>query len=181
MSGRVIIRPGGPDDPVRLHEAFAVAGWHKPVALFERYVQQHQATTRHFLLAEVYGAIAGYVTLVWESAYPPFAERGIPEISDLNVLPSFRRSGIATRLLDLIEDVAVQRSHVVGLGVGLYADYGAAQRIYVHRGYVPDGRGVMYANEPVPAGETLRLDDDATLMFTRQLTVPNDDHRHDPQ
>ncbi|WP_223145278.1 GNAT family N-acetyltransferase [Microbacterium sp. ANT_H45B] len=106
---------------------------------------------------------------MWKSEYPPFAEEGIPEVSDLNVLPRFRRSGIASGLLDQIEQAAAQRSSVVGLGVGLYADYGAAQRIYVRRGYIPDGRGVMYENQPVPAGETVPLDDDATLMFTKQI------------
>ncbi|MCP1430240.1 GNAT superfamily N-acetyltransferase [Microbacterium foliorum] len=169
MSGRVLIRLCDPDDPAKLHEAFAAVGWDKPVALFERYLHEHAAMSRHLLLAEVDGTVAGYVTLVWKSEYPPFAEEGIPEVSDLNVLPRFRRSGIASGLLDQIEQAAAQRSSVVGLGVGLYADYGAAQRIYVRRGYIPDGRGVMYENQPVPAGETVPLDDDATLMFTKQI------------
>lgn len=169
MSRRVLIRPCDPDDPAKMHEAFAAVDWDKPIALFERYSQEHAAMSRHFLLAEVDGAVAGYVTLVWRSAYPPFAEEGIPEVSDLNVLPRFRRSGIAASLLDHIEKVAGQRSPVVGLGVGLYEDYGSAQRIYVRRGYLPDGRGLMYANQPVPAGETVPLDDDATLMFTKQI------------
>jgi hypothetical protein len=37
---------------------------------------------------------AGYVTLLWNSKYRPFAVRRIPEISDLNVLPVFRRQGV---------------------------------------------------------------------------------------
>jgi hypothetical protein len=56
-----------------------------------------------------------------------------------------------------------------GLGVGLYSDYGAAQRIYVRRGYLPDGRGMMYDNLPVEPGASIPIDDDATLMFTREL------------
>jgi hypothetical protein len=58
---------------------------------------------------------------------------------------------------------------VVGIGVGLYADYGSAQRMYFRRGYLPDGRGLMYDWKPVPPGELVRLDDDATLMFTKSL------------
>ena len=33
------------------------------------------------------------------------------------------------------------RSPLAGIGFGLYADYGAAQRLYVKCGYLPDGRG----------------------------------------
>jgi GNAT superfamily N-acetyltransferase len=63
---------------------------------------------------------AGYVTLLWVSAYGPFAERQVPEISDLNVLPAHRRQGIGSALLDCAESAASARSNVAGLGVGLY-------------------------------------------------------------
>lgn len=167
--GAVRIRPLAPGDPEALHAAFAALGWDKPVALFERYRDDHVAETRYAVVAITDDEVAGYVTLVWASAYEPFAAHGIPEISDLNVLPQHRRRGIAAALLDHVEQVAARRSPVVGLGVGLYADYGAAQRIYARRGYLPDGRGVMYANEPVAPGSAVVLDDDATLMLTKRV------------
>lgn len=166
---RIVIRPFNPGDPPRLHAAFTAVGWGKPITLFERYLQEHVSQTRYAVLAEVSGDVAGYVTLAWQSKYPPFTEQRIPEVSDLNVLPRYRRLGIATNLLDFLERIAARRSPTVGLGVGLYADYGAAQRIYVRRGYLPDGRGVMHANQPVSAGQTVALDDNTTLMFTKQL------------
>ena len=58
---------------------------------------------------------------------------------------------------------------MVGLGVGLYADYGAAQRLYVRRGYLPDGAGVVLDGVSVAAGATIRLDDEPMLMFIKQL------------
>ena len=58
---------------------------------------------------------------------------------------------------------------MIGIGVGLYSDYGAAQRIYVRRGYLPDGRGIMYRNQPVEPGAVIRIDDEAALMFTRPI------------
>jgi ribosomal protein S18 acetylase RimI-like enzyme len=79
----------------------------------------------------------------------------------------YRRHGIGNALLDQAESAAAARSPVVGIGVGLYADYGAAQRIYARRGYLPDGRGIMYRNRPVEPGTAVRIDDDATLMLTR--------------
>ena len=71
--------------------------------------------------------------------YPYYQENGIPEIQDLNVLPKFRRQGIATQLLDEAESRIAQRADIVGIGFSLYADYGAAQRLYFLRGYIPDG------------------------------------------
>lgn len=130
----------GDVDPIV--DAFAAIGWNKPRSQYERYLAEQAEGRRVVLVALDGGRVCGYGTLVWESKYPPFREGGIPEIKDLNVLPDFRRRGIATLILDTAERLAGERSAVVGIGVGLYADYGAAQRLYVKRGYVPDGHGV---------------------------------------
>ena len=61
------------------------------------------------------------MTLLWTSAYGPFADRQVPEVADLNVLPRYRRQGIGNALLDRAESAASARSAVVGIGVGLYA------------------------------------------------------------
>lgn len=163
------LRPMVNADAVVLHEAFAALGWDKPTSQFVAYVDEHVSGARVVLVAEVDGEPVGYCTLRWAAHYPPFREAGIPEIVDLNVLPPFRRRGIATALIDALEARAAERSNVVGLGVGLYADYGPAQQLYVARGYRPDGRGVVYDNRPVEPGASIPIDDDACLMFTRQL------------
>ena len=164
-----VIRSMDESDPQTLSVAFSAIGWHKPPALFQRYLAEQERGQRLAFVAEWQGDFAGYVTLVWVSDYSPFAERQVPEVSDLNVLPHRRRQGIGNALLDRAESAASTRSNVVGLGVGLSSDYGAAQRIYVRRGYLPDGRGIMHNNQPVEAGATIRIDDDATLMLTRSV------------
>jgi GNAT superfamily N-acetyltransferase len=85
------------------------------------------------------------------------------------VLPRFRRRGIGSGLMDAAEALVAERSDVVGIGVGLYADYGTAQRMYVRRGYLPDGRGLVYDGKQVPPGDLVRNDDAANLMFTKSL------------
>ncbi len=45
----------------------------------------------------------------------------------------------------------------------------AAHLMYLNRGYVPDGRGVVYQFAPVAPGTTVRVDDDLNLMMTRVL------------
>ncbi|MEU4390631.1 hypothetical protein [Kribbella sp. NPDC023855] len=65
----------------------------------------------------------------------------------------------------LDEDPAVMGAAYARLGWGKIRRTTMALR----RGYLPDGRGLMYAWRPVPPGETVRLDDSATLMFTKTL------------
>ena len=168
-----VIRTMDQSDPETISAAFIALGWHKPRTLIQRYLAEQERGHRLAFVAEWGGELAGYVTLQWVSDYRPFAERQIPEISDLNVLPAHRRQGIGNALLDRAESAASTRSTVVGLGVGLSSDYGAAQRIYARRGYLPDGRGVMYNNQPVELGATICIDDDACLMVSRLLRAPS--------
>ena len=88
------------------------------------------------------------------------------------MLPHHRRHGVGTALIDEAERRLGKHSVVAGVGVGLYADYGAAQQIYVRRGYIPDGAGVVRNGVPRLPGATIRLDDDPELMFTKQLGDP---------
>ncbi len=155
------------DDPEVISAAFSAIGWDKPVSQYEKYLAEQRAGTRDVLVATVDDEYAGYVTVRWKSSYEPF--NGIPEIQDFNVLPKYRRRGIGTALMDAAETLVAERSDVVAIGVGLYADYGTAQRMYVRRGYIPDGRGLIYDGKQVPPGEMIRNDDSATLMFTKSL------------
>jgi ribosomal protein S18 acetylase RimI-like enzyme len=118
------------------------------------------------------GVFAGYVTVVWVSGYRPFAAAGIPEIQDLNVLPQFRRRGIASALMDAAEAAIAARAETAGIGVGLYADYGAAQLMYLRRGYLPDGRGVAYRGATVAPATRVPVDDDLVLKMVRPLHTP---------
>ena len=101
--------------------------------------------------------------------YPYFRDNGIPEIEDLNVLDHLRRRGIASALMDEAERRIGEKSRVAGIGVGLHPGYNAAQRMYVLRAYVPDGRGVAYNHRYVQEGERVPFDDDLVLYFTKEL------------
>jgi len=127
------------------------------------------AAAREMLVALVADQFAGYVTIIWDSGYPPFRAAQIPEIVDFNVLPPFRRQRIGTALLDEAERRIAHRAPVAGIGVGMTADYGAAQRLYVLRGYVPDGHGLCTQHRPLKYGEQVLVDDDLVLYFTKQV------------
>jgi hypothetical protein len=49
------------------------------------------------------------------------------------------------------------------------ADYGAAQRLYVLRGYIPDGLGLHWKDHHVQDGEDVRVDDNLALYLTKGL------------
>lgn len=157
-----------PDIP-QIAAAFAALGWDKPASQYERYLAEQQAGQRTVFVGFVDAIFAGYVTVQWQSHYPPFRDAHIPEIVDFNVLPHFRRQGIGSRLMDAAEQAVAQHSPVVGIGVGLYADYGSAQRMYAKRGYLPDGRGLYARGRFVPPGEQVIVDDDLVLCFTKEL------------
>ena len=73
--------------------------------------------------------------------------------------------------MDEAEQMVASRSSLVGLGVGMTADYGAAQRLYVLRGYVPDGKGLCWRNSSIKYGEKVTVDDDLILHFIKQLAI----------
>jgi GNAT superfamily N-acetyltransferase len=163
------IRPLNEDDPVVVAAAFAQMGWNKPEAQYRKYLSEQAAGTRMCFVAIVDGQFTGYVTVNWRPSYPGFSELNIPEIQDLNILRQFRKQGIASHLLDCAEAEVERISGVVGIGVGLHPGYNAAQRLYVKRGYIPDGRGVTYGDRYIDEGSHVRLDDDLVLHFTKQL------------
>ena len=160
-------------DIEKIVQAFQSMGWNKPSTVFEHYLNEAHAQERFNWIAFLDSQFAGYVTLKVQSHYPHFRAKNIPEIMDLNVLPAFRNQGIGSALLDKAEGAAANLSNVVGIGVGLYGGedggYGPAQRIYVKRGYSPDGNGVTYNYQRTTPGNSYALDDDLVLWFTKSL------------
>ncbi len=169
MSTEARIRSLQPGDANVIAAAFTDIGWHKPASQFLLYLAEQKTGRRVVLVATVGGVFAGYVTLVWEPTYAYFRQRAIPEVQDLNVLPAYRRRGIATRLVGLAERIAAGRAGTIGIGVGLHPGYNAAQRMYVLRGYVPDAQGVAYDGRYVAEGEQVVFDDHLVLYFTKTL------------
>ncbi len=149
--------------------AFSEIGWDKPASLYQGYLEEQEKGECCVWVAFKDNDFAGYVTLKWQSSYPSFREQSIPEISDLNVLPKFRKKGIASKLLDLAEKEAGTRSPRVGIAFGLLADYGDAQKLYIKRGYIPDGLGITSHCQRVSYGDRVCVNDDLVLWFTKEL------------
>lgn len=169
MGSDIHIRLLNESDPEIISTAFREIGWGKPVSQYQRYLAEQAAGTRLCLVATVDAEFAGYVTVNWHPVYAPLACQNVPEIQDLNVIPRFRKQGIGTFLMDRAEKEVAKRSRVVGIAVGLHPGYNAAQRLYVKRGYIPDGRGVTYGSRYVEEGAHVVLDDDFVLHLTKEI------------
>ena len=156
-------------DAIPIEQAFKAQGWEKPASQYLRYFQYQQSGERDIILAEWEGEFAGYLTIQWVSNYESFKSQGIPEVVDLNVMKKFQRRGIASAMMDEAEKRIGTRSDFAGIGVGMPPDYGAAQVMYVKRGYVPDGKGLFYHRKPAIYGTKIEVDDDLVLHLIKDL------------
>ena len=165
----VLIRSIEESDIPLMEEGFRLQGWHKPAAQFASYYSQQRDGARLVFTAWAGSDFAGYVTLLPAPSSGPFAGKGIPEISDFNVLMKYQRRGIGGLLMDAVEKAASALHDTVSLGVGLHQGYGTAQRMYVKRGYVPDGTGVWYKDHPLTPYTQCWNDDDLVLYLCKRL------------
>jgi GNAT superfamily N-acetyltransferase len=169
MIQKLLIREMEYEDCSVIACAFKKQRWNKPLEQFRNYYRQQAEGIRKVLVSEGNGEFAGYLTILWQSKYPPFREKNIPEISDFNVLKKFRRQGVGTKLMDVAESLVAESSTIVGLGVGLTADYGDALHLYLKRGYIPDGRGISQSCELIKYGDRVMVDDNLNLYLIKEL------------
>ncbi|UNK16235.1 GNAT family N-acetyltransferase [Paenibacillus sp. N3/727] len=164
------IRELNEHDPVAISASFKEQGWNKPVDLYLNYLEEQKNGDRVSIIAEVDNTFAGYVNILWNSYYPSFKDKGIPEINDFNVLIKYRCQGVGSKLMDKAENIIKERSEIAGIGVGLFSDYGNAQILYAKRGYIPDGKGIYNSHRYIDRGDTVIIDDDVALYLIKKLT-----------
>lgn len=165
----LLIRSMKQADVEALFAAFSQQGWDKPIEILRNYYIQQENGERKVVVAEVNGHVAGYVTLLPEAKAGPFAFKNVPEIVDFNVFIEYRKRGIGNKILDITEQLARESCCSVCLAVGLYSDYGNAQRIYVKRGYIPDGTGVWYNDKQLEPYAPCRNDDSLLLYMKKDF------------
>jgi GNAT superfamily N-acetyltransferase len=151
------------------HEFAEQYPWYKQGDYFRKCLEENYAGSRITLMAFYDEVLAGCCHLLYSSYYPYFRDNKIPEINDLNVFPKYRRMKIASRLFDELETIVSNTSKYIGVGVGLYKDYGNAQRMYTSRGYVMDGKGMTYKNVQVEPGKPVMVDDDLIIYLIKEL------------
>ena len=170
-SSQQTIRPLQLDDISILAEQ--VFPWSTPketTAKWEKYWVEQQEGIRLLCIVEYQNQIAGYGNLLRFSKYPHFKDKKIPEINDLWIYDQYRKKGLATLLIHYLETIAANEGyHQIGLGVGLYSDYGSAQKLYTRLGYIPDGCGISYNCQATVPGKSYQLDDELLLWMIKEF------------
>ena len=168
MKGNAIIRKMIESDIKHLSQGFINQGWPGREEILARYFLKQESGEREVLVAEVESAVAGYITILPSAKHGPFAEI-YPELSDFNVFELFQNQGIGNLLMEEAEKRVKLVSDKVTLGVGLHSGYGPAQRLYIKRGYIPDGTGVWYRNQPLEMNATSQNNDDLVLYLVKEF------------
>ena len=151
-----------------LSHGFMNQGWPAREEILASYFWEQASGDIEILVAEIDGAVAGYVTILPSAKHGPFAEI-YPELSDFNVFETFQNQGIGNLLMEEAEKRVKLVSDKVTLGVGLHSGYGPAQRLYIKRGYIPDGTGVWYRNQPLEMNATSQNNDDLVLYLVKEF------------
>ena len=162
------IRKMQESDIQELSRGFISQGWPSREEILTRYFKEQESGEREVLVAEVEGALAGYITILPCAKQGPFAEI-YPELSDFNVFEPFQNQGIGNLLMEEAEKRVKLISDKVTLGVGLHSGYGPAQRLYIKRGYIPDGSGVWYQNHRPAMDATCEDIGDLVLYLSKDL------------
>jgi len=165
----ILIRNMNEADPKMIYDAEAEAGHHRTIESFSNRLKDQQDGKATSLVAEYNGNIAGYVN-VYIKPFPGVSDNKKPcVIEDFGVFQKFRNRGIGSKLMDIAEQIAAEYSDVVYLGVGLHSGYGSAQRMYIKRGYIPDGKGVWYHEKQLEPYSECKNDDDLVLCLSKKL------------
>jgi GNAT superfamily N-acetyltransferase len=168
-SNALMIRSMLPEDAKQLFDRYASYGWHPQLETYENYYRDQEEGRRLVLIPEYMGQVAGQCTLNLQPKEGPWAGQGFPEIEDLTLFFDLHGKGIGSLLLYAAEQEAAKLAPMVYLAVGLHSGYGPAQRIYVKRGYVPDGSGVWYKGKVLDQCAPCVNDDDLLLFFSKEL------------
>lgn len=133
-----------------------------------RYLEEQQKKIRTVAIIKHSNKIVGYGSLLYTSEYPFFIN--VPEISDVWIHENHRGKGFGTKLIQWLETLATTLDFKeIGIGVGLYSDYGNAQKLYAKLGYIPDGKGITYQYKQTEPGASYPLDDDLILWLKKSL------------
>jgi len=165
----ITIHPMSSEDVEIIMQNYTGQGWEKSKEIIEGYFDKQKNGDIYVFIAKYGDSLAGYTVLYKDTDVGPFAHKKIPVISDLIVFEKYQRKGIAGKILDAAEQKASDLSDNVQLAVGLHSGYGAAQRIYVKRGYVPDGSGVWYKDSPLEPYDDCQNDDDLVLYLLKNF------------
>lgn len=171
-SQNVIIRNLQAEDINKIANTFTFpwSSFEATLKLWEQWFKEQQEGIRTVCVLERQNQFLGYGSLLRVSEYPYFREKNIPDVSAIWIDEPFRRHGLGKKLIEHLESIARHEAYkTIGIGVGLYKDYGPAQKLYFKMGYQPDGNGITYKGNWVVPGAQHPVDDDLLIWLSKPL------------
>ena len=172
-SDSLLIRSMEKSDARVIYDTYLSYNWHPVLETYETYYRENLSGRRITFCAEVDGKLAGHVSLILApdpGEMGPFAGSGMPLVSDFTVFFAYHRRGIGKKLMDVLEGKAAELADGVCLAVGCHYGYGTAQRMYIKRGYIPDGSGVWWNGKRHEQYEPCVNDDELLLWLSKDLS-----------
>ena len=121
----VVFRNLREDDIEKLAHTFTApwSAFDATLKLWQRYYKEHQEGIRTACVLESQNRFLGYGSLLRTSEYSFFRDNAIPEINAIWIGEHSRRHGLATKLIENLENKARQEGYkTIGIGVGLYRE-----------------------------------------------------------
>ena len=169
MKKHITIRTMVPSDIDIICDEERKQGWHPEPRQYEMRLRDMEQGKSIAFIAELNGQVAGYNNLYFVQAIGPYVDKGIPEVVDLGVFERSQRHGVGAALMEAAEQKAQELGDSVCIGVGLHSGYGSAQRMYVKRGYIPDGSGVWFQGKICDQYAPCMNDDDLVLYMKKDF------------
>ena len=101
--GNLSVRTMNEKDINKILDNYCEQAWAKPREVIESYYIRQNNKELFIFVAEYQNDTAGYAVLYPNALYGPFANKNIPEISDLIVFMKYQRKGIGNLILDEAE------------------------------------------------------------------------------
>ncbi len=166
----ILIRDMVETDPQIITDEEHLQGWtHQKIEKYLQRLEDARAGKCVALIAEYKGKVAGYFNVYPNSQGGSFGGKGLPELVDFGVLKKYRNHGIGNTLMQVADDIAHRYAKIVYLGVGLHKDYGAAQRMYIKREFIPDGSGLWWNGKNIEPYADLKNDDETAIYMSKEL------------
>lgn len=176
MKKRLLIRQMHESDidKILLRYTFPWSTPEKTRDLWNGYFKEQLAGIRVVAVICEGDEILGYGSFLKAPECPFFVADLIPEINAVWIDETHRNQGLGTALIEWIENLASKEGYKrIGIGVGLYRDYGPAQKLYFKLGYAPEGKGITYKGKSTEPGKAYPLDDDLIFWLVKELpSVP---------
>lgn len=156
------------EDIMELDHHLVEQHWSPKTEVYQQRLIQAKEKTFFSLVAIYKNNVAGHINLYLDKDVGPY--QGVAYIEDLLVFEKFQNLGIASHLIDVCEKITKKnKKQLMTLSVGLHHGYGKAQRLYIKKGYLPDGSGAWYQQHIATPYTVINHDDDFVLYLEKEL------------